>query len=165
MTVSPLNYILLRARSYILEHCILLHAQSVVSSQSPIWISFVSCHQNGWSSSLVICLLSSEHESLVIRIHQLNLNLISLLSSERDKGDIALGVSFHQPNYSQTTAYCTLTLSFHLNPQSQCHLSLFIRTWQKRPRELDHPFRFENEKWPFKCNRLSRIASALISSY
>jgi len=35
-------------------------------------------------------------------------------------------------------------VSFNLNPQSQSHWSLFNGTWQKRPRELDHRWRFEN---------------------
>ena len=34
-------------------------------------------------------------------------------------------------------------VSFNLNLQSQSHWSFFNRTWQKRPRELDHGLRFQ----------------------
>jgi len=37
-------------------------------------------------------------------------------------------------------------VSFHLNLQSQSPWSLINRTWQKRPRELDHGLRFEIEE-------------------
>jgi len=37
-------------------------------------------------------------------------------------------------------------VSFNFNLQSQSHWSLFNQTWQKRPRELDCRFRFENEE-------------------
>jgi len=37
-------------------------------------------------------------------------------------------------------------VSFDLNLQSQSHWSLSNTTWQKRPRELDHRLRFQNEK-------------------
>jgi len=36
--------------------------------------------------------------------------------------------------------------SLNLNLQSQSHWSLFNGTWQKRPRELDSPLRFEIEE-------------------
>ena len=37
-------------------------------------------------------------------------------------------------------------VSFDHNLQSQSYWSLFNGTWPKRPRELDHRLRFEEEK-------------------
>ena len=37
-------------------------------------------------------------------------------------------------------------VAFTINLQSQSHWSLFNRTWQKRPRELDYRLRFEIEE-------------------
>jgi len=37
-------------------------------------------------------------------------------------------------------------VSFNVNLQSQSPWSLFNGTWQKKPRELDHRLRFENEE-------------------
>ena len=37
-------------------------------------------------------------------------------------------------------------VSLNLNLQSQSSWSLFSGTWLKRPRELDHRMRFENEE-------------------
>ena len=47
----------------------------------------------------------------------------------------------------QPTAFgVSLNLNLQSNLQSQSHWNLFNGTWRKRPRELDHPLRFEIEE-------------------
>jgi len=50
-------------------------------------------------------------------------------------------------------------VSFNLNLQSQCHWSLFNRTWQKRPTERDHRLRFEIEEMTLRIQQAVPVAA------
>jgi len=55
--------------------------------------------------------------------------------------------------------------SFDLNLQSQSRWSLFNRTWQRRPRDLDHWFRFQFEEMTLLMQQAVQVSSSFTSIF
>jgi len=111
-------------------------------------VSFILIHHTAY-----LCVLYS---LLHLECHSISI-VISLFDN----------ILLHMHLFRHTHIVCIVEsiafgVSFNLNLQSQSPWSLFNGTWQKRPGELDHRLRFENEETTLQYNRLYYCSSVFV---
>ena len=85
-----------------------------------------------------------------------NLNLLGLFPTERGKRDLENQITDWDLRTEKWQSKCSLLYLVwkNLNLQARSRWSLFNRTWQKRPTQLDHRLRFEIEVMTLHFHRL-----------